>query len=410
MSSRLDDQIREMMQHVVDESPPPPVLPTAPPLAPPAAYRFPNWAVAVGAAIAVLVLIGGGIWLIGGGESDFIDSPTVTTAAPSTTATTTTPSTTTTTTSAQGAPAIDGMLTDWQMILLPTDGVSDLFDGEIEGITSEWLYAMPDGRLFVVGWASTFEHEEAALVWSSTDGEQWRRIDLGDRLVFVEGIAPFETGYIARGVTYDGDTYDEASDYRIEYWSSEDGQQWDFVADAPVEEATSHELDSYFSSEYAYDILDSTDNWSAIEPEPPPGDCLGAHGLLISSDGTTTAICRDTDLNVMSDELVTFWGLTDQDTWEALDIQQSLEDQFGRPVTKLEFGEISDMGGYYMTDPTSDGYWISADGRTWSFIDVELSDFPSGSRTETVRAVGDQLIIVGQSANNTPTIWISPLP
>jgi hypothetical protein len=75
MSSRLDDRIRTMMQQVVDESPPPPDLPTGPPPAPVPAWRLPNWAVAVGAAVTVFALIGGVLWLIGGTGTDVIEEP-----------------------------------------------------------------------------------------------------------------------------------------------------------------------------------------------------------------------------------------------------------------------------------------------------------------------------------------------
>lgn len=68
MTSRLDDRIREMMQRVVDESPPPPGLPTGPPPTPVPEQRVPNWAIAVGAAVAVFVLFGGLAWLVSGTE------------------------------------------------------------------------------------------------------------------------------------------------------------------------------------------------------------------------------------------------------------------------------------------------------------------------------------------------------
>jgi hypothetical protein len=87
MSSQLDDRIRTMMQHVVNESPPPPDLPTGPPPALVAPQRVPNWAAAVGAAVVVFILIGGAVWLLGGTGSGVIDEPTpVSTTPPTTTA------------------------------------------------------------------------------------------------------------------------------------------------------------------------------------------------------------------------------------------------------------------------------------------------------------------------------------
>ena len=83
MSSQLDDRIRTMMQHVVNESPPPPDLPTGPPPALVAPQRVPNWAAAVGAAVAVFILIGGVVWLAGGtGTGDLADEPMAVTTIP----------------------------------------------------------------------------------------------------------------------------------------------------------------------------------------------------------------------------------------------------------------------------------------------------------------------------------------
>jgi len=79
MSSQLDDRIRTMMQHVVAESPPPPDLPTGPPPATVPAWRVPSWAAAVGAAVAVFVLIGGFVWLVSGTGTDVVEEPMVTT-------------------------------------------------------------------------------------------------------------------------------------------------------------------------------------------------------------------------------------------------------------------------------------------------------------------------------------------
>ena len=80
MSSQLDDRIRTMMQTVVDESPPPPEIPVRPP-APVPPRRVPGWVAAVGAAAAVLVLIGGVTLLLDGpSTNEVIDEPIATVA------------------------------------------------------------------------------------------------------------------------------------------------------------------------------------------------------------------------------------------------------------------------------------------------------------------------------------------
>ncbi|MCL1692250.1 MAG: hypothetical protein M3096_01060, partial [Actinomycetia bacterium] len=75
MSSQIDDRIRTMMQHVVDESPPPPDLPTGPSPAPVPAWRVPSWAIALATGLAVFLLIGGFAWLVGGTGSEVIEEP-----------------------------------------------------------------------------------------------------------------------------------------------------------------------------------------------------------------------------------------------------------------------------------------------------------------------------------------------
>lgn len=47
MNDQLDLRIRQVMQRVVDESPPPPDVPTPRPTTPIARPRIPNWAVAL---------------------------------------------------------------------------------------------------------------------------------------------------------------------------------------------------------------------------------------------------------------------------------------------------------------------------------------------------------------------------
>ena len=66
MTDRLDDRIHGLMQLVVDETPPPPVLPEAPA----GAWRPPvtGWAIAAVAAAVVLVVVGGLSFVFGGSE------------------------------------------------------------------------------------------------------------------------------------------------------------------------------------------------------------------------------------------------------------------------------------------------------------------------------------------------------
>jgi len=87
MGSQLDERIRQMMQRVVDESPPPPDIPTGTTLEPVARPGIPNWAIAVAAAAAVLVLIGGAAWLFNPDNTEVVDEPLPSTTSVATTTT-----------------------------------------------------------------------------------------------------------------------------------------------------------------------------------------------------------------------------------------------------------------------------------------------------------------------------------
>ena len=77
MSSQLDERIRQMMQQVVDESPPPPDMSAGMGLTPVVDRRVPNWVFAVTAAVVVLVVLGGTGWLFGGYGTDVVGEPVV---------------------------------------------------------------------------------------------------------------------------------------------------------------------------------------------------------------------------------------------------------------------------------------------------------------------------------------------
>lgn len=77
MSNQLDERIRQMMQQVVDESPPPPDMSGGMPLTPVVDRRVPKWAFAVTAAVVVLVVLGGTGWLFGGYGTDVVSEPVV---------------------------------------------------------------------------------------------------------------------------------------------------------------------------------------------------------------------------------------------------------------------------------------------------------------------------------------------
>jgi len=117
---------------------------------------FPNWVVAVGAAVAVFILIGGVVWLIGGTGSGVIDEPPPVSTAP--------PTTTAPTPGSEAAP----------LITIDADQVNSALTGdETHGV------AVSDGML----WATT---EAGIIRWdlARTNAELFTP---GDDLPFADG-------------------------------------------------------------------------------------------------------------------------------------------------------------------------------------------------------------------------------
>jgi hypothetical protein len=143
---------------------------------------FPNWAVAVGAAVAVFILIGGVVWLIGGTGSGVIDEPTpVSTTPPTTTAPTPGP---------EAAPLIT---IDADQINYPhpgdeTHGVA-VSDGMLWASTElgiiRWdlartnadLFTSSDGLPFADGSSGRIAAAPDGMVWAFTWNQDLARFD-----------------------------------------------------------------------------------------------------------------------------------------------------------------------------------------------------------------------------------------
>ena len=70
MSNQLDQRIRQAMQHVVDEAPPPPEIPTPGATAPAERSGLSNWIAALASAAVILVVVGGAALLFGTNDTD----------------------------------------------------------------------------------------------------------------------------------------------------------------------------------------------------------------------------------------------------------------------------------------------------------------------------------------------------
>ena len=223
MTSQLDDRIRSMMQQVVDESPPPPDLPTEPRREPATQRRVPNWAVAVGAAVAVFILVGGVVWLLGGTGSGVIDEPMPVSTTPPTT--TTAPVTTTT------MPAIQ----DYPAAALARIGATWSYQGTVD----DWLTepVMLDGRYYatrkgidedlqVVDGQVEGEGviEDDGELWTSRDGVTWMPAEEGEQPPPASPDSRTDGAAVVVRRNPGGDAYDMLVAEGL--WATSDGTSW----------------------------------------------------------------------------------------------------------------------------------------------------------------------------------------
>ncbi|MGB9358408.1 MAG: hypothetical protein WCC01_07610 [Acidimicrobiia bacterium] len=129
--------------------------------------RATNWAVAVGAAIVVFVMIGGFAWLIGGTGPDVIDEPTPTTAAiPSTTA----PASTTDATVTIEVAGWDTVLADTRAKVPPASATCSSDNSpRVPGPSDQ---ARPEAR-WVGNLAGAFDRHTGRIVYVDVTGETW---------------------------------------------------------------------------------------------------------------------------------------------------------------------------------------------------------------------------------------------
>ncbi len=467
MSSRLDDRIRTMMQHVVYESPPPPDLPAGPPPAPVPAWRVPSWAVALAAGLAVFVLIGGFAWLVGGTGSEVIEEPlpAVATSTPPTVPDATPPIV------ADATPPVLVRLTQVLGGSVSTDPpptpvvVGDTTD--VDG--SEMATVTVGGPGLVAGGSShTVEVKGIdAAVWVSPDGRAWQRIDdnagvFGDAMSvtgagsdqFINDIAGGSLGVVAVGA----DGLILAHDAAV--WISSDGLVW---------ERLPHDADVFGGEgdQFMHSVVQTSGSVIVV------GESGGVAAAWVSRDGTQWAradvddesIRAGAEPSVMNDVAVAGAGLVavgsagvdlgpavwlspDGVTWERL-VDSAAGEQSGlstddsamSPMTAVAAGERGLVAiGTKLRDASSSIYgarwtsgpvvWTSDNGYEWQLLDssfLEVTDQQETSRyaylkggtlvlLEDVAWDGDRVLAIGgyelipSGTHDNPgfvTVWAS---
>ena len=161
-----------------------------------------NWLVAVGAAIAVFVLIGGFVWLVSGTESDIVEEPSVTTTLP--VSTTTAPTPPTTTAPIPGPDAAPLVTIDPDQINYPRPGDETygiaVADGFLWAATGEgivrWDLAEQRAEVFTTSEDLPFSGRGAHQVLVAPDGTVWA-------VSGHEGIARFDGSGWSEALGYD---------------------------------------------------------------------------------------------------------------------------------------------------------------------------------------------------------------
>lgn len=466
MSSQLDDRIRTMMQHVVDESPPPPDLPSGPPLAPVPARRVPNWTVALAAGLAVFVLVGGFAWLVGGTGSEVIEEPMpeVTTSAPPTLpdAPPTLP---------DAAPPVLVNLTQVLGGSVSTDPApTPVFVGDMTDVDeSEMATVTVGGPGLVAGGSShTVEVEGIdAAVWVSSDGRAWQRID-DDARVFGDAMSVTGAGSdqsindVAGGsfgvVAVGSDGLVLEHDAAI--WVSNDGLVWERVP---------HDVDVFGGEgdQFMHSVVQASGSVIVV------GESGGEAAAWMSRDGIQWAraevndesIGAGVEPSVMNDVVIAGVGLVavgsagvdsgpavwlspDGVTWDRL-LDSMAGEQSGfstdesamSPMTAVAAGDRGLVAiGTKLLDASSstDGarwtsgplVWTSDDGREWQLVDSSFLEVTDQQETspyaylkggdsvllEDVSWDGDRILaiggyeLIGSGTHDNPgfvTIWAS---
>ena len=454
MSSQLDDRIRTMMQHVVNESPPPPDLPTGSPPAPVPAWRVPSWVVALAAGLAVFVLIGGFAWLIGGTGSEVIEEPmpAATTSTPPTVPDATPPAVPDATPPAVPDATPPLLVTVAQVLggSVSTDPApTPVFVGDATDVDGSQMASVTVGGpgLVAGGSSHTVEVEGSdAAVWVSSDGRLWQRIDddagvFGDAMSvtgagsdqFISDIAGGSFGVVAVGA--DGLTL--AHDAAV--WVSNDGSVW---------ERLPHDADVFGGEgdQFMHSVVQTSGSVIVV------GESGGVAAAWVSRDGTQWAradvndesIGAGAEPSVMNDVAKAGVGLVavgsagddlgpavwlsqDGVTWERLvDVMAgeqsgfSTDDSAMSPMTAVAAGERGLVAiSTKLQDASSSIYgarwtagpvvWTSDDGYEWQLVDssfLELTDQRETSRyaylksgdsvwLEDVAWDGDRMLAIG---------------
>jgi len=365
-----------------------------------------RWLVALGAAVAVLVLIGGVVLALGSLSGE--PGPPAG------------PGEVTSTTGVQSSPVFPTY--GWTRIEVAPPNDDCCPPWHIVDVI--WT-----GDNYLAAGVAISDHDQGQqpTMWRSADGTEWTRVNhdfapVADGLgTAVHSVTVGGPGFVAVGVAHDADPGAAGA-----VWISEDGEQWVQVPDD----------DAVFAAGQSVSMNAVTEGDTGLIAvgrvcEESVGDgCPSRPAVWVSPDGATwtrslvgAGLGELTGVAAFGSELVaigrtmdaiapsnsTAWISSDGASWTQIE-----SPTFSGPGDQVMSGVAAGRNGLVIvgasyTDTTSRALvWHSRDGRSWTLVSDEAT-FPEGQEIEVVDVVatGSGFVAVG-GIGDRPGIWTSP--
>jgi hypothetical protein len=392
--------------------------------------RAPGWAVAVGAAVAVVVLIGGVVWLVGGTGTDVVEEPTVTTTYPVPTTVAPVP-------------------------VPPTPPIVDVWQRVGEALTAQVVGTFDmtsvGSQLFVVGFdPGEDDSRQNGVIFASDDGVNWVRLAEDDPALTLGAVLMYAVteggpGLVAVGVGCENEI--EGCPPHATVWTSVDGTSWTRSPEDPAifggtstqtsgmvgVADTSHGLVAVGSMEYwTFDdegvenlvtihptawISDDGITWerawestgSAVDPNDYIDVQVSMDSVVEGPDGLLVGVGATLDEN--GESIATVWTSSDGRQWERIEPDNTVFTP-GTVILDVAVGEHG-----YVAVGTDDGtdaaIWQSPDGATWRRVETAAQSFDGVGSLESVASLDAGYITVGPNAfidatGGWVTVWTSP--
>jgi hypothetical protein len=392
-------------------------------------------AVALGAAAAMLILVGGVTfltrWLTQGGPATTTTVVTTTTTLAPTTTTTVPPTTTTTVPVLNPADAAA-----WAAVtpVLPEEGIPPFLGG------GHVVNDLAGGESLIVAVGDATNSDENAmrsgLVWISADGRSWERVDDPDDLEYggkgLNAVVAGGPGFVMAGTSCDFEERCTAG-WRAAIWTSVDGRDWLRVP---------HDPEVFGDRSGISDLLVRQGEILALGAICPDDSCSWA--VWASNDGfswervwmNATAwpnAFAETGAGLVavgSEDLETgesvaaVWTSLDGREWQRVTHDPEVFGD-GRGVSWAMLDVAGGANGFAAVglDGTNAVVWVSSDGTTWERLPADPEVF-GGSSMTTVISWGSGYLAAGPdwaitpelggpvpgypSAPSRPTLWWSP--